>query len=72
MLVQPHRVLDADDGVVDASHQQAVQPVDTHEVPGAQGGHLDDLTLYEFDTIVLVQYPGLVHVVVVVDGEAAA
>src|SRR5215207_910120 len=69
-LVEPHRVLDADDGLVaHALHQQPGQRVDAREVPGAYGGHLDDLALYELDPVVLVEYPGLAHAVVLVDGK---
>jgi hypothetical protein len=39
-------------------------------VSGAYGGHLDDLPLYEFDPVVLVEYPGFAHAVVFVNGEA--
>jgi hypothetical protein len=71
LRVQFPVTLDADDGpVAYTSHQQPVELVDAREVPGAYGGHLDDLPLYELDPVVLVQYPGLAHAVVVVDGEA--
>jgi len=41
-------------------------------VPGAYGGHLDQLALDELDPVVLVQDPGLAHPVIVVNGEAPA
>jgi hypothetical protein len=69
LLVEPHRILDADDGrVANASRQQPGQPAEACEVPGTYGGHLDDLPFDELDSIVLVEYPGLGHTVVVVDG----
>src|SRR3712207_9247572 len=68
---EPRRILGADDGhVADASHQQPVELVDAREVPGAYGGHLDDLPFDELDPVVLVQYSGLAHEVVAVNGEA--
>jgi hypothetical protein len=69
LLVEPHRILDADDGrVANASRQQPGQPAEACEVTGTYGGHLDDLPFDELDSIVLVEYPGLGRAVVVVDG----
>lgn len=39
VFVQPYRILDADDGpIFHRCHQEAVQPADSREVPGAYGG----------------------------------
>ena len=38
-------------------------------MPGAYGGRLDQLTVDEFDAVVLVEYPGLGHPMVLVDGK---
>lgn len=38
-------------------------------MPGAYGGHLDQLAVDELDAVVFVEYPGLGHPMVLVDGK---
>jgi hypothetical protein len=55
-LPYPHRVLDVnDDGVPEHFDKESRQPVDTREVRVAQGDHLQDLTFYGLDAVVLVE-----------------
>src|SRR5438128_1058621 len=72
VLVEPHRVLDADDcGVDDLAAEQPIQPIYTGCVPTTNRGHLDDLPFNQFDAVVLRKDPRGSHLVVFPNVEPA-
>ena len=69
-VAEPQRVPDRHhDTVANRLRKQTVEPVDNPRVRRADGRHLKDLTLEEFQTQIRGEDSGLAHAVVLLDSE---